>query len=301
VSEETFTPDWLALREPVDHRSRAADLVAPLAEWWGSRPSRHVLDLGSGTGSNLRYLAPRLPGEQVWTLMDRDAALLDQATGEDGAVGGARAVGGAGAVGGAAGEDRAGGGTSRLPGVVRVERVCGELDREGLALIPEADLVTASALLDLVSREWLERLVTTCRAAGSAVLLALSWDGTMTWYDPDADDALIAEAVRDHQLRDKGMGPALGPAAAPAAQGAFRAAGFETRIRPSPWRLRTDDASLAHALIDGWAGAASEQRPADTSLIRDWAERRHSTVETCFELEVGHLDLLALPPKPSAS
>ena len=86
MSEETFTADWLALREPVDHRSRAADLVAPVAEWWGSRPGQRVLDLGSGTGSNLRYLAPRLPGEQAWTLVDRDAALLEQATGEAVAV-----------------------------------------------------------------------------------------------------------------------------------------------------------------------------------------------------------------------
>ena len=81
MGEETFTPNWLALREPVDDRSRAADLMAPLAEWWGGRSSRRVLDLGSGTGSNLRYLAPRLPGEQEWTLVDRDAALLDRARG----------------------------------------------------------------------------------------------------------------------------------------------------------------------------------------------------------------------------
>ena len=47
----------------------------------------------------------------------------------------------------------------------------------------------------------------------AAALLALTWDGTMTWDDPDPDDALVAEAVRSHQFRDKGMGPALGPAA----------------------------------------------------------------------------------------
>ena len=292
MGEETFTSDWLALREPVDHRSRAADLVAPLAEWWESRPGERVLDLGSGTGSNLRYLGPRLPGEQEWTLVDRDAALLDRAT--DAAV----AVPGVGRV-------------ERRPGVVAVERVVGELDREGLALVPGADLVTASALLDLVTHEWLERLVATCRTAGNAALLALIWDGTMTWADPDPDDdgdvdrsdpddALVAEAVLSHQLRDKGMGPALGPAAGPAAERAFREAGYDTRLLPSPWRLGADDASLARALIDGRGAAASEQRPEDAPLIRGWAERRRATVATRFGLEVGHVDLLALPPPPSA-
>ncbi len=270
MGEETFTPDWLALREPVDHRSRAADLMAPLAEWWGGRPSQRVLDLGSGTGSNLRYLAPRLPGEQRWTLVDRDSALLERATGAAVAV----------------------------PGVGRVERVTGELDREGLELVPAADLVTASSLLDLVTHEWLERLVATCRAAGNAALLTLTWDGATTWDDADPDDALVAEAVRSHQRRDKGMGPALGPAAGPAAERAFRAAGYHTWLRPSPWRLGADDASLARALIDGWAAAASEQRPEDASLIRGWAARRRAVAASQIGMEVGHVDLLALPPGP---
>jgi len=271
VGEETFAPDWLALREPVDHRSRAADLVVPLAEWWESRPSRRVLDLGSGTGSNLRYLAPRLPGEQAWTLVDRDAALLERATHTVVAVRGV-----AGGDGGA-------------------ECVVGELDREGLELVLGADLVTASALLDLVTHEWLERLVAACRAARSGALLALTWDGTMTWDDPDPDDALVAEAVRSHQLRDKGMGPALGPAGGPAAERAFRSAGYDTLLRPSPWRLGAADTSLARALIDGWGAAASEQRPDDAALIQSWADRRTATTTLTPGLDVGHVDLLALP------
>ena len=267
MSEATFTHDWLALREPVDHRSRAADLVIPLAEWWAPRPRHRVLDLGSGTGSNLRYLAPRLPGEQAWTLVDRDGALLDRATGAAVAV----------------------------HGVTGVERVVGDLDREGLGLVPGADLVTASALLDLATQEWLERLVAACRVAGSAALLALTWDGTMTWDDPDPDDALGAEAVRIHQLGDKGMGPALGPAAGPAAERAFRAAGYDTRLGPSPWRLGAADALLARALIDGWAAAASEQRSDDAPLIQSWAERRRAMTASKPGLEVGHVDLLAIP------
>ena len=272
MGEETFTLDWLALREPVDHRSRAADLMGPLAEWWGARPSQRVLDLGSGTGSNLRYLAPRLPGEQEWTLVDRDATLLDQAKGA----------------------------AVTVAGVAQVKCVPGELDRAGLGLVPGADLVTASALLDLVTHEWLEQLVATCRAAGTAALLALTWDGTMTWDDPDPDDALVAEAVQIHQLRDKGMGPALGPAAGPAAERAFRVAGYHTWLRPSPWRLGAADGSLARALVEGWGAAASEQRPEDTPLIRGWAERRRATAAPGFGLEVGHVDLLALPPSPGA-
>jgi SAM-dependent methyltransferase len=273
MSSEAFDPDWLALREPADHRARAHGLLEPLFSWLGQRGRARVLDLGSGTGSNFRYLAPRLGGKQQWTLVDRDASLLARSMETDGA------------------------GDSRVTSVVRV---CGELAREGLEAVANADLVTASALLDLVSEAWLEQLVGACRSEGCAALLALTWDGTIEWDVPDretgADDALVLDAVRAHQRRDKGLGSALGPSAGAAAEGAFRAAGFRTLLRPSPWRLGRDDAELAHALLDGWERAATEQRPDQLARIRGWAERRRSDMgERDFRLAVGHVDLLALP------
>jgi SAM-dependent methyltransferase len=73
---DTFEAAWLDLREPVDHRSRAEALLTPLREWWAGGGRSTVLDLGCGTGSNLRYLAPKLTGPQSWTLIDHDEELL---------------------------------------------------------------------------------------------------------------------------------------------------------------------------------------------------------------------------------
>lgn len=91
-----FSTDWLALREPADRRARSTRLVGSLlarlaafthAPGAGSSPSPQtlrILDLGCGTGANLRYLAPRLglaPGagpwvRQDWVCVDRDRRLL---------------------------------------------------------------------------------------------------------------------------------------------------------------------------------------------------------------------------------
>ena len=68
-----FTAEWLHLREPLDAASRDATLVEWLPQIGGTR---HVVDLGAGTGANLRYLAPLLGGAQEWLLVDDDAPLL---------------------------------------------------------------------------------------------------------------------------------------------------------------------------------------------------------------------------------
>src|SRR5215510_5410508 len=74
-----FSADWLDLREPADHRSRNRKLALALAKHFdGWRPIT-VVDLGSGTGSNLRATAPLLGPEQHWTLVDIDTGLLDAA------------------------------------------------------------------------------------------------------------------------------------------------------------------------------------------------------------------------------
>src|SRR5690606_37934264 len=121
LADAGFSAAWLALREPADHRARAAELLPELGAWWRARRGTHVVDLGAGAGSNLRYLAPRLPGAQWWTLVDRDPALLARAAPPVGeAEGGGR--------------------------VVDLVRVVADLAREGLDAVQGADLVTASAL-----------------------------------------------------------------------------------------------------------------------------------------------------------
>ncbi|MEJ2538492.1 MAG: class I SAM-dependent methyltransferase [Gemmatimonadota bacterium] len=266
MSDAIFDASWLELREPADHRSRSDALVDILREEGVARGWRRVLDLGSGTGSNLRYLEPRLPWVEEWTALDHDPALLQRLT---------EPVSGR-----------------------RLTRVQGDLAREGLARVGGSDVVTASALLDLVSAGWLDDLVSACRDAGAAVLFALSYDGGIRWEPPTPEDDRVREAVNLHQVRDKGLGAALGPAAAFAARDRFREAGFRTELAPSPWVLTgLADAELTLELLEGWVGAATEVRPDARSQLQAWGRRRRKEVGGGrFRVQVGHQDLLALPP-----
>lgn len=263
--EDAFSAGWLALREPVDHQTRSEALLVPLTAEWRSRAWRRVLDLGTGTGSNVRYLAPRLPGPQEWVLIDHDPDLLEGAT---------------------------------VPTAVdEVRRIVGDLAEEGIGAVHESDLVTGSALLDLVSEDWLGRLVETCVSAAAGALFTTIYDGTVSWSDERPDDARVKELVNAHQARDKGLGVALGPRAARVARDRFQAAGYRTWLTPSPWTLDAETVELARRLIEGWVEAAVEQSPAEKDRLEAWGRRRSADVEEgVARIVVGHLDLLALPP-----
>lgn len=265
MSDASFAASWLALREPVDHRSRVEALTERVADEGRRRGWTRALDLGTGTGSNLRYLGPRLPWIRSWTVVDHDPDLLSRVS---------------------------------PPGSgVELERIPGDLASEGLAAMRTAELVTASALLDLVSESWLREMVQACRRAGAGALFTLSYDGTTRWEPAETGDEEIRAAVNRHQERDKGLGAALGPSAAAVAERLFREAGYRTESAPSPWILEgPGDAPLALELTGGWARASRETESADPAFVEDWLRRRRHRIATGrFRIEVGHRDLVALP------
>ena len=75
-----FSSDWLKLRESADHRARNQELLAKLAACFAEREAILVADLGAGTGSNLRAIAPHLPSRQQWVLVDHDPVLQQSVT-----------------------------------------------------------------------------------------------------------------------------------------------------------------------------------------------------------------------------
>lgn len=265
-----FSRDWLALREPFDLAARAAGD----AEMAARRPPGllSVLDLGCGTGSSLRALAPRLGGAQRWCLVDHDPDLLSSL---------AQAIG--------LWAERQG-----LP----VEWTGRQADlATGLAELPfpQAGLVTASALLDLVSEAWLAELVARCRAAGAAVCWALSVDGRLDFTPADPADAQVLALFAAHQRRDKGFGPALGETAPVRADALLRAAGYRTVLAQSDWHIAgargADDQAMLQALVEGMARAAQEQEPAHTGAVQAWRTRRLADLGGT-QLCVGHTDVL---------
>ena len=125
-----FDADWLTLREPADRRARDPALLRAVAARFAGHRTMTVTDLACGTGSTLRAITRVLPARQAWRLVDDDPRLLERAA--------------------RAGLDA----TPPAPVAVQALRADLAVDLEAV-IAHDADLVTTSAFLDLVSDAWI--------------------------------------------------------------------------------------------------------------------------------------------------
>ncbi len=266
-----FSADWLSLRESADTRARAEPLARLVGDRFQDVSELRVLDLGAGTGANVRYLAKLLPAHTQWRLVDNDQALLNQAAAEIGTAGG-------GAV---------------PPSIeTRAVDLARAFDSTADDIWAGRDLVTASALLDLVSEQWLLALARRCRDTGASVLFALTYNGELTCSPAEPEDEMVRELVNGHQRTNKGFGLALGPDAAESAAHTFDELGYEVWRQESDWELGPDSAALQAQLIEGWVEAAGIIAPEDAVLLDGWKSRRLAHVaDGRSRIIVGHEDL----------
>ncbi|MGQ4406027.1 trans-aconitate methyltransferase [Streptomyces hayashii] len=264
-----YAPEWLELREPADAAARSMELLDPLRIRLANLPGRRGLaihDLGCGTGSMGRWLAPRLDGAQHWVLHDRDPYLLHFA---------------------AVASPRAAADGSR----VTVETRRGDVARLTPDALLGASLVTASALLDVLTREEVETLAAACAGAGCPALLTLSVAGRVELSAPDPLDDEIAAAFNDHQRR----GGLLGPDAVSVACEAFADQGATVKVHPSAWQLGPENVGLTAQWLRGWVGAAVEERPELAERAEPYlAARLAACAAGELRATVHHSDLLAL-------
>jgi len=279
--------EWLALREAADWASRSERLVRRLTSTLSSKKPARALDLCTGTGSNIRYLMDRLPRAQQWLAVDRDAALLKELPERLASwarVRGYRAR----TEGLITGIERAG-----FSCIIETRQMnLNQLDRE---IFDGRDLVTASALLDLVSESWLRLLAARCRDAGASALFAITYNGGSSCDPVEPEDEMVRELMNQHQKKDKGLGgPAAGPDAGSAAERAFADAGYCVEAAASDWLLEPAAARFQTMLIEGWAHAAMEVAPSRKDAIDNWLRRRRQHVSSGrSHIVVNHVDMVA--------
>lgn len=262
-----FAASWLCLREPYDAKARNASVLAALAAAFQGRRSLAVVDLACGTGASLRALGKRLPQSQHWRLVDNDLGLLAQAA------------------------------ALARPPDLTVEARAIDISRDlEAALDGPLELVTTSALLDLVSAEWLDRLIVEAAARLLPVYAALSFDGRVELDPAEPFDSEMVVAVNRHQRGNKGFGPALGPDAAAHAADTLARVGYSVVQGGSDWEFGEGDGVIQSEIFSGWAQAARELGDLPNERIAAWLKRRRALAAAGgSRLRVGHVDIFAAP------
>ena len=262
-----FSVAWLTLRESYDRRARNPVVLDAVASLLTSKSPARVIDLACGAGSTLRMLGPRLPARQHWDLVDNDPRLLKAAS------------------------------NARPSNDISLNTI--QFDLNGafeMMLDRPADIVTTSALLDLVSESWLDRFTRHAAARELSVYAALTYDGRIDLSPADPMDAAMTTAVNAHQRTDKGFGLALGPSGAVAAISMFEALGYLVLQGTSDWEIGTADQGIQIELLQGWANAAREMKSLPDREIDYWLMRRNAAVDRrASTMRVGHVDFVATP------
>ena len=262
-----FSAEWLALREPYDARARNPEVLDAIATFLKPLPAVRVIDLACGTGSTLRMLSPRLPARQNWHLVDHDVRLLMQAK------------------------------ATPLAKDIDVMVTPLDLNRDlEAALDGEVDLVATSALLDLVSAAWLDRLALALAARSIPFYAALSYDGRTGFTPTDLFDTRIMAGMSAHQSTDKGFGAALGPMAAAFMIARLKGLGYSVVQGAADWVIGPEDRDIQTEILTGLASASEEMGALPLADATAWLTRRRLAIEAgCSSLRVGHIDFFATP------
>jgi hypothetical protein len=290
----SFSTDWLSLRESADHRSRNFFLQEQVLQYLkqigrSKNDPIQIIDLGSGTGSNLRALAPFIHHHQKWTLVDYDPLLLNAAREKicvwaDSITERARNT--------HFDHDA----TRPITVIKNNYEITVQFLQKDLAndlqsvLSDSADLVTAAAFFDLVALDWLKQF---CEALKTSLYTVLTYNGKETWLPSNPGDTDILAAFHQHQGTDKGFGYALGPLAVQSLEQLLKQEGFQVEMGSSPWVLNPNDFLLIQELATGTAKAVAETNLVNDEIVKQWGEQRAKS-QHC---EIGHDDLFAIYKK----
>ena len=248
-----------------------------------------LLELGAGSGSLFRWLAPIIGRSQRWLWLDDDADLLEL---------GMRIT--------AHWADRLGYDVQRSEdateltlhtprGTWTIETRGYDLDDPPLMLpLEAADAVTCSAVLDLFSEDWLAGLL---HAIGQCPFYAAINVTGRDWVSPRRpDDALVGRGYLLDQIGNAGLPDPLGPDVPGVAQEVCEEIGLQYASARSDWIIRPRHRAMLRHMIGFMTNAARQALPQHRRRIDLWERRRRQEITAGrLAMRVGHVDVLISP------
>ena len=271
---EKFSSEWLALREQEDLLARNSTILECVIEHLKGEKRLNILDIGCGTGATMRALLPKFEQPQHWTLLDVDHELLVHAR------------------------------CLNEPLVsdsnYTLDTKFADLTAGFEFLNSEYSLVTATALLDLVSEAWIKEFAKALKHNNLSFYCRITPNNSIE-FDPKEDlDEKVISTFNTHRYSDKGFGMSLGGHAADFTIEQLQSFGFDVRSSLETWGNRHHNKSFRKIfnskLVEGISQAVNNTKLFDASELKQWTDSRLSAIQNgeC-EIRFEVIDFLATP------
>ena len=283
---------WLAHRFACDAEARHDEIEHKFLDFFRQhQTSLKIVDIGSGTGANVRYYFDKIPHAQEWTLIEQSTYLLEECRHSLSAFAQEhnyswQAQGDAFLL------------TDTEEKTATIKLVPGRLEHiEQLTDLPHTDVVTANAVFDLLSFEQFDALVSTLARHDVCLLATLNYYETS--FLPFSDqDHRFTHWYHMHMKRPQPMGIAMGPDCSAEMLDLLAQHHMMIEQEGSQWHLKKCDLTMHRYILHFMKQAISELSLSQEEQrdFNAWLDRKK---ELCrqreLEIIIDHSDIFACP------
>jgi len=287
-TDTNFSTDWLEERRRFDAAARNASVEAACLQYAAQFQTLSLVDIGAGDGAVFSYLSPKLPPKQNWSLVELNPQLLQSAR--------SRLLHWANGHGYTVEKEASDHllfqrGERRLS----VQLIKGSfLELQRLLPLEHYDLVTASAVFDLLSRPMLANLLESWQHNRLALYATLHYQ-SMEYFPGQAEDRPVIEAFERHMQRQQDFGRALGPDCCAALSELMEYYFRQAPIAgPSPWLIRPGDVAMHRHLFAFIENSLADFAP--ETEVESWIQSKEALLDSGqLRLQVEHCDHFIAP------
>ncbi|MCI4647387.1 class I SAM-dependent methyltransferase [Phaeodactylibacter sp.] len=290
-TDTQFATDWLEERYRFDVAARNPKVEAACLQYFAQHPMVSIIDIGAGTGANFIYLSEKFPQSQQWALVELNPNLLKRAR--------ERLKIWAAAKGYTVRENGQRLDFQRSGQHIHIQLLQGSLLELPRLLQPgQYQLVTASAVFDLLSKQMLSDLIQTFHHNRLALLTTLNYE-SMAYLPGDAEDKRWIELYEAHMQREQDFGRALGPGCSDFLENGYAQLPTAQTLRaPSRWQIEPADTSMHGHMLQFLEKSLLEMTSMGHSGkgLDAWLQRKKTQLQAQqLRLSVVHSDFFTAP------
>lgn len=290
-TDTQFATDWLEERYRFDIAARNPSVEAACLQYFSNATDIRIIDIGAGSGANFVYLADKFPQLQHWALVDLNPKLLNAARTRIKTWGIAKGY-------------KVSEHGDQLSLEKDDRRIEVHLVHGSMLKLPKTfnlssyQLVTASAVFDLLTADMASQLLNTLHANRLALFATLNYQH-MEYFPREEDDQRFIEQYEQHMQRQQAFGRALGPACVPHIQQVFRELPTGSfQMGPSRWQIEPSDHDmhlhLLHFIEKSLAELPANQKA--PQALQEWLGCKRELLHARrLRLTVEHQDCFTTP------